>query len=162
MNFVVAGLLLQGHPDAVLNRDELLARLNQKVRSGEVRNADIARLLDLPSSRIPGLLRGERKIYFDEGVRLIEAFELEPSPGAEPLPHAILRLVVAHVAETLGAEASDELTDELAEDLAAFARLAADPQVRESEVAAGTALLAMRLRPRAAPASRSEIDRLPV
>lgn len=162
INSVVARFASVPHPNYVLNRDELLARLNQKVEAKEIRNADIARATGLPSSRIPGLLRGDRRIYFDEAVKLVAAFELEPVLPVSLLPHAIYRLVASHVAECVGAEPDDEMLEELAADLGAFSRFVADPQVRESIDAAETFLRAMRLRPRSAPVGRSKTDRQPV
>lgn len=159
INSVVARFAGEGQALGVLNRTELLALLNEKVEAKKIKNADIARVLGLPSSRIPGLLRGERRIYFDEAVKLVEAFELEPAQLGAFLPHSVYRLVAAHVAECVGAEPGDELLDELAADLGAFSRFAADPQVRESIEQTETFLRAVRMRRQSEPANLSKIDR---
>jgi hypothetical protein len=137
----------------VLDRSELLTRLNEKIDAKQVRNVDVAKALDLPSSRIPELLRGERKLYYDEGVKLIEAFGLEPSPLG-PLPPATVRLVVRHLAEELGVplQEDDPRLREIVADLQAFARFVANPQVRESIAAAEHFFAAMKVR-RPEPAS---------
>jgi predicted XRE-type DNA-binding protein len=141
------------HPKRVLDRSELLARLNAKIDAKQVRNRDVARVLDLPSSRIPELLRGERKLYYDEGAKLIEAFELEPSPLG-PLPPSTVRLVVRYLAEELGVplREDDPHLSEIVADLQAFARFVANPQVRESIEAAEHFFRAMKVR-RQEPAS---------
>lgn len=121
---------------AVLNRDELLARLNAKVEAKEIKNVAIARALGLPDSRIPSLLRGERRLYYDEGVKLAEEFELERE--LSPPPPSIWRLFARHISTKLGLSFSsdDPQIQELASDLAAVARFAHDPQVQGSIEAA--------------------------
>lgn len=148
-------------PVRVLNREQLLTRLKEKVSAGEVRNVDIARALDLPDSRIPALLRGERRLFFDEGVKLVESFGLEP--GLPPLPDVVWRLIARHIASKLdlGVEPDSPQMQELLADLAAFSRFASDPQVRGSLEAAQGFFRAMQLRPRGSPAVLQETDPQP-
>jgi hypothetical protein len=155
---VVDKVALTVQPSEVLNREQLLARLREKVATGEVRNVDIARALDLPDSRIPALLRGERRLFYDEAVRLVEAFALQPV--LPPVPDAVWRLVGRHIASRLGlpVEVDDPQMVELLADLQAFSRFVSDPQVRESIEAAQTFFRAMQLRPRVAPTDQSEND----
>lgn len=145
-DFVVADCLSAVHSGGVLTRDQLLERLNAKVDRKEIRNVDIARALGLPDSRIPALLRGERRIFFDEATRLVQAFELEQDPAAEPLRASILRLAVLHIARRLGLKVEEPALQELAEDLRAFSVFAANPKVRQSVEAAEGFFQALQLR----------------
>lgn len=144
---VVALFARVSHSTAVMDKADLLARLNEKVDTKTVRNRDIASALDLPSSRVPELLRGERKLYYDEGVKLIEAFGLEPARSG-PLHPAIVRLLVRYIAEELGVtfREDDPQFVEIAADVQAFSRFVENPQVRESLEAAEHFFRAMRVR----------------
>lgn len=139
---VVAPDLFPVHAGRVITRDQLLERLNAKVRGGEVRNVDIAHALGLPSSRIPALLRGDRRIYLDEATRLIEAFALEP--GQAPIPHQLLRLLARHLAARVDIPESE--IEELAKDLRAFFAFASNPEVRKTVELAEGFFAALRLR----------------
>jgi len=134
----------------VLDTDELLDRLKEK----GVRNVDIARVLGLPDSRIPGIRRKDRKLTLDEGAKLARAFGLEPSPEAMPLPAPILRLAVRYMAAELGhsPEEDDRQLEELIADIQAFSEFVSDPKVRRSVQAAEGFFQAMRLRRRASDA----------
>jgi hypothetical protein len=126
----------------MLDSDQLLHLLEQK----KVRNIDIARALGLPDSRIPGIRRKDRKLTLDEGAKLVRAFALEQDQGAPPIPPAILRLIVLHIARELGSDPDDNRLEELAQDLRAFSEFVADPKVRRSLNAAEAFFQAMRLR----------------
>jgi hypothetical protein len=129
-------------PGVVLDTDELLGRL--KARG--VRNIEIARVLDLPDSRIPEIRDKRRALKLDEAVKLVRAFALESSQEADPLPTPILRLLVRYIGERLGARAENGRLSELTEDVRAFAEFVADPKVRSNLVAAEAFFQAMRLR----------------
>ena len=135
--------------DGVLDTDQLLAALKEK----KVRNVDIARVLELPDSRVPEIRRKERALKLDEGAKLVRAFGLEPAPDAIPLPLPILRLAVRYMATELGysPEEDDRLLEELLADIQAFAEYVADPKVRRSLEAAEGFFQAMRLRRRSSP-----------
>lgn len=124
----------------MLDLDALLQRLEK------VRNVDIARVLDLPDSRIPDIRRKERALKYEEGVKLIQAFELEQGSVPGALPPAILRLVVLYVAQALGVppERTQANVEGLAEDLRAFSEFALDPKVRSSLDAAEGFFRAMK------------------
>jgi hypothetical protein len=130
---------------AVLDTDELLARLKEK----GIRNVDIARVLGLPDSRIPEIRKKGRKLTLDEGAKLVRAFGLEPSPEAVPLPAPILRLAVRYLATEFGhSQEDEEKLEELIADIQAFSEFVADPKVRRSVEAAEGFFQAMRLRRR--------------
>lgn len=163
-NSVVELRVRGSHSYGVLNRDELLARLNAKVEAKEIRNVDIAKALGLPDSRIPALLRGERRIFYDEAVKLVEKFELEQAPLAQPLPPAVLRLVARHISSALdlSLEPDEPAMQELLADLQAFSRFVADPQVRASIESAEAFFRAMQLRrPTTSPANQPRTDPQP-
>lgn len=74
-----------GHDARMLSHDELLANLRDLRDSGQTTNADLARLLSVPSSRIADIFaidRKPRKITLDEAKKLVEHFGLEPAPDA--------------------------------------------------------------------------------
>lgn len=70
----------------MLSSDQLLARLRSLRDTGETTNADLARLLGLPSSRIPEIFDGKRAIKIDEMKVLVEHFRLEDGISRLPLP----------------------------------------------------------------------------
>lgn len=93
----------------MLGHDELLAEIRRLRDSGATSNAELAKLLNLPSSRIADIFatdRKPRKISLDEAKILVDHFGLEPvsidtlrpppkSPSAEnlmPLLHALIPL----------------------------------------------------------------------
>lgn len=133
----------------VLDTDELLTKLKEK----GVRNVDIARVLDLPDSRVPEIRDKRRALKLDEGAKLVRAFGLEPSPEAVPLPAPILRLAVRYLAAELGRSPDEDQQqlEDLIADIQAFSEFVADPKVRRSIEAAEGFFQAMRLRRRAPP-----------
>ncbi len=64
----------------MLSHDELLTELRRRKDAGELTNADMARVLGLPSSRIADIFatdRPARKITVDEMKILVEHYEIE-------------------------------------------------------------------------------------
>jgi hypothetical protein len=119
----------------VLNKGELLAALEAK----GITNAEIGRVLNLPSSRVSEIMRATpgkdttlkpRELSYDEGVKLARAFLPESAQQAPPLAIGILRLIVLHIARALDCRVPEEQLAELAEDLRAFSEYASDPKVR--------------------------------
>ena len=136
---------------AVFTKSELLAAL---IAQG-VTNAEIGRVLDLPSSRVSEILRAApgkdttlkpRELTYDEGVRLAQAFLPEQDQRAPPLPIAVLRLIVLHIARELGCTVPEEQLVDLAEDLRAFSEYASDPKVRGNAEASEAFFRALQLR----------------
>jgi hypothetical protein len=86
------------HKVRMLGSKELLATLGRLRDEGRTSNADIARLLDLPTSRIAEIFAGSRRVTIDEMKVLVEHFGLEAAslaPSAEnlePLLDALLPL----------------------------------------------------------------------
>lgn len=118
----------------MLNTDQLLEQL----KAMNVRNVDIARVLELPDSRVPEIRDKRRALKLDEAVKLVQAFGLESNESLPQPPVAIFRLVVRHVAARLGVPVNDQALASLAEDLRAFSGFVADPKVRRSvEMAEG-------------------------
>lgn len=133
------------HPARVLDSNQLLARLSD----AGIKNVEIARVLKIPESRVSEMRAGNRRIKLDEAVKLVDAFKLEGETGASPitpLTIPIARLLVLHVAGTLGVDLADDQLADLAADLRAFATFVADPQVRDSVQAADGFLQALRIR----------------
>lgn len=121
----------------MFTKSELLAALEAK----GVSNADMMKVLGMPSSRVSEILRATpgketdlkpRELSYDEGIRLAQAFLPELGQSAAPLPLPILRLIVLHVAKKLGCAIREEQLADLAEDLRAFSEYASDPKVRGS------------------------------
>lgn len=135
----------------MMDTAQLLARLED----ANVKSADMARVLKLPSSRIAEIRGGRRQIKLDEAAKLVKAFGLEDSNSAPitPLTTPIARLLVLHVSHSVGAALNDEQVAELAADLRAFATFVADPHVRDSVQAATGFLQALQLRRKAPRAS---------
>jgi hypothetical protein len=138
----------------VLTTHELLRRLGDR----GIKNADVARALNVTPSRVTEMYKGGRAIKLDEAAKLVQAFGLEeePSPRVAPVPPQIAQLIVQYVAAELGVdlEQNAALIAELSEDVRAFAEFVTDPRVRESIDAATAFFQAMRLR-RPAPATTS-------
>jgi hypothetical protein len=130
----------------VLTTKELLARLREK----KVKNADIARALNVTPSRVTEMFDGTRALKLDEAVKLSEAFDLEPEPSPQvpALPGPVSQLIVQHIARELGRPLAQDAPQlrELSEDLRAFSEFVTDPKVRESIDLAMAFFQAMRLR----------------
>jgi transcriptional regulator with XRE-family HTH domain len=146
-NSVIYGIGSLRQPKRVLTTGELIARLDEK----RVKNADIARALNVSPSRVTDIKKGERRLQLDEAAKLVVAFGLESPPSPErvvPLSARVTRLLVEYVALELGCdpETNQGRIDELTKDVRAFAAHVADPQVRDSEALAETFFQALRLR----------------
>jgi hypothetical protein len=76
---VVDGFAAFRHATAMLGTQQLLATLEAR----GVSQAEMARVLNLPSSRISEMYAGKRQIKLDEAKRLVEAFDLD---DANPMP----------------------------------------------------------------------------
>lgn len=115
-----------GHCAPVLGASELLSLLRER----GVSNADIARTLGLPSSRVSEMYAGKRRLQLDEAKRLVEEYKIEET--INPLNGPIARLLVLHAAARLGARVhpEDPEVEELAQDFQALSRFAANPKVR--------------------------------
>jgi transcriptional regulator with XRE-family HTH domain len=134
-------------PNIVFTTGELLARLDER----GVKNAAIARALNVSPSRVTEIKKGERRLQLDEAAKLVVAFELEspPSPArVVPLSGRVTRLLVEYVALELGCDPvlNQARIDELTKDVRAFAAHVADPKARDSEELAETFFQALRLR----------------
>lgn len=96
--FVADALHSTRHYPRVLDSKGLLAELERLRSEGVTTNADLARLLKLPTSRIPEIFDGRRKIKIDEMKVIVEHFGLEQQPAApsadtlEPILDALLPL----------------------------------------------------------------------
>lgn len=86
--FVADVLRSVRHHGRVLDSKGLLAELERLKDTGRTTNADLGRLLKLPSSRIAEIFEGKRRVTIDEMKVLVEHFGLEaaaPAPSAETL-----------------------------------------------------------------------------
>jgi antitoxin component HigA of HigAB toxin-antitoxin module len=127
----------------MIGANELLTIL----RDRGVKNADIATLLELPSSRVAELYSGRRRLRLDEAKKLVEHYRIEER--ISPLTVPIARQLVLYAADQMGLPLApdDPRTDELARDFRAFSIFATDPRVRESEEAAAAFFQGLRLAP---------------
>jgi hypothetical protein len=141
-NTVVAHRYESVHNLGVLDTDNLLRLLDER----GIKNVQIARALGLPDSRVPEIKSRKRALKLDEAVKLVRAFQLEEGHEVPPLPVPIVRLLVRHVAERLRARASEELLEDVSQDIRAFGVFAADRRVRQSLEAAEGFLQALRYR----------------
>lgn len=81
----------------MLDSQGLIAELSRLRDQGVVKNADLQRLLKLPSSRVAEIFTGKRAIKIDEMKVLVERYGLEPggaqtfnADALEPLLDALL------------------------------------------------------------------------
>jgi hypothetical protein len=132
------------HPRVMLTTEELLGALKAK----GVRNIEIARVLNLPDSRVPEIRDRRRALKLDEAAKLVQAFELEPVRPASPLSPRVIRLLVQYVAMALGVprDRVEARLGELTEDLRAFSEFVGDPKVRHLPEAAEGFFRALVLR----------------
>ena len=126
----------------MLDTDALLALLDER----KIRNADIARALGLPDSRIPEIKTKRRALKLDEAAKLVRAFELEEGREVKPLPAPVTRLLVRYLADQLGVHPDEARIASLSEDMRAFASFVSDRQVRQSIDAAEGFFRALRFR----------------
>ena len=106
-------------------------RLLAKLKEVGAKKADMARVLDLPSSRIAEMRGGKRTIRLDEAAKLVAHYKLDETPTVSPLTTPVARLVVRHLARSLNTEVDDNEVTKLAEGLRAFSVFAANPRVRD-------------------------------
>lgn len=139
----VENYCVQHHGLGMLNTRALLDRL----KASGARNVDIAKALSLPTSRIPEIYSGKRALKLDEGVALIERFDLGDEPQLDPLSLPVARLLALYVADSFGLrlDPADDRVEEVARDVTAFAKFAADPHVRNNEDRLGGMLDGVRL-----------------
>ena len=107
----------------IVNTRQLLDELEER----GVRNVDIAHALKLSQTRASEIRKGDRRLMFDEGMRLIEEFGLQEKSGQ--ISSQVAVLAVAHIAGTLGMEIDGTRLSDLAGDLQALIAFAADPRV---------------------------------
>lgn len=136
--FVLAGLQLGAHNAPVLTQSEILNRIADRPR------AEIARVLDIPATRVTEMYGGRRQLKLDEARKLIDHYELVETPLG--LNGLVARLAVLYVAQQLGVDVdrSDPRLAETALDLQALAEFAARPEVQESVEAQLSGFLAGR------------------
>lgn len=89
-----------GHDATVLSHAEFLGRLEAMKVAGETRNADLARVLNLPTSRIAECFSGSRLFRVDEMKAIIDHYRLGEASNIsaetlEPLLDAIVPLAPA-------------------------------------------------------------------
>src|SRR4051812_29568333 len=82
-NCVADRPLTPRHVPAMLGSTDLLAALRRLRSDGKTTNADVGRLLSLPSPRVAEIFDGSRAVKIDEMKVLVEHFNLEgPRPPA--------------------------------------------------------------------------------
>lgn len=96
--FVADELHFTRHYPRVLDSKGLLAELERLKDAGVTTNADLARLLKLPTPRIAEMFVGKRRITIDEMKKIVERYGLEHGTAApsaetlEPILDALLPL----------------------------------------------------------------------
>lgn len=136
----VENYALIGDVGGVLDTEQLLNRLKEV----GARNVDMARVLGLPDSRIAEIKGKRRALKLDEAAKLVRHYKLDEP--ANPLTTPVARLIVQHLARSLGNDVADSELEELAEDLRAFSAFASDPRVRSSSEAAETFFRSLEIR----------------
>jgi transcriptional regulator with XRE-family HTH domain len=145
--FGIARQLNYRHLPDMIGSGELLARLKE----AGARPTEIAKAMGVAPSRVTELYNGTRQLKLDEAVKLVDAFKLDESPARlNPVSTPIARLIVLHLAHSLGSEVGDSEVTELAEDLRAFSAFATNPRMRESLDAVEAFFESLRLRRQAA------------
>ena len=76
------------HGPRVLSSADLLAEMRRLRDAGRTTNAELARLLGLPSARIAEIFDEKRRVTIDEMKLIVEHFELGAPPSPTPLPSA--------------------------------------------------------------------------
>lgn len=115
--FGAAPSCIKRHTKAMFGHEELRLTLSRLKEEGRATNAEISRVLGLPSSRVAEIFDGSRQIKLDEAKTLVEHYHLEQNApqitGAtiEPLLDAVLPLAPT-------GKASDQSRRALAEALA--------------------------------------------
>jgi hypothetical protein len=70
------------HEVRVIGHKELLDWLKSEREAGRLKNADLQRLLNLPSSRVAEIFSGGRQIQLDEARLIVDHYQLESSVAA--------------------------------------------------------------------------------
>jgi transcriptional regulator with XRE-family HTH domain len=106
----------------MLGTEQLLRALENR----GISQAEMARVLGLPSSRISEMYAGRRQVKLDEAKRLVEAFDLDDTEPVPPISEQTARLLILHVANQLRVPTPlpDDVLRELALDFQAFSRFA--------------------------------------
>jgi transcriptional regulator with XRE-family HTH domain len=112
------------HRMAVIDSGTLLQRLSE----AGITQIQIARTLNVDPSQISQLYRGKRQIKLDEAKKLVERFAIATDDTVPPISEQTARLLILHVANTLGQPLSpdDQRVQELTLDFQAFSKFARD------------------------------------
>ncbi len=113
------------------------------LRERGVKQEEIARVLGIAQANVSKLYNSvsktgkPRKLSYDEGVALINAFGLDPqndSAPIEPMSVPVARLAVQYVAQQLGVriDPDDQRVEDLARDIQAYSELAAASQIGDN------------------------------
>lgn len=102
------------------------SQLLDALESRGISQAEMARVLGLPSSRISEMYAGKRQVKLDEAKKLVDAFGLSDAENVPPISAQTARLLILHVANRLRVPLPlpDEIVQELALDFQAFSRFA--------------------------------------
>jgi hypothetical protein len=118
------------------------------IAEGKLEKQEIARVLKLSPQRMAPLLSGKRKLSHDEACVLVEKYGFEdPSALIESIvTKPILALAVQYVLQELapGGSPDPDHIEDIVQDVEAFLRYAADPQVRDNIEMAGAFFLARK------------------
>lgn len=135
----------------MLGHDELLTEMRRLRDAGETSNAEIGRLLGLPSSRIAEIFATEgktRRISLDEAKVLVDHFGLETPRQSAPSADALRQLLEAVVPLVPAGRATEQSLKALSEAIAYGLGLLGDLSTRSSpdalDVAARAAVARFR------------------
>jgi hypothetical protein len=134
----------------MLSHAALLDEIRRLRDEGGTSNAELARLLDLPTSRIADIFatdRKPRKITLDEAKTLVEHFKLDKRPQAGLPNSAVLTATFVVMLDHLGLDPNEgALAQKLAERLPATLRrmqVAAEDRELDDETIPGEAAPAL-------------------
>jgi hypothetical protein len=110
----------------MLSTETILAALEER----GIKNKDIERVTGLGPVEVSRLRTGKRRLLFDEGAALMQAFDLL-TPTSAPAPD-VLQMLVKHLAAALRSGASDEIVRDAAVELGAALTFLQTSELRNS------------------------------
>lgn len=114
-NCVAENYTAMRHEGRVIGHGDLLSWLIAEREAKRLTNADLQRLLKLPSSRVSDIFSGERQIKLDEAKAIVEHYKLDRAPEAATISADALAPILAAVVPLAP---QGELTDRFASILA--------------------------------------------
>lgn len=130
--FVADDFVAARHSVGVLSHRELVDSLQRLKDEGKATNAEIGRLLDVPSSRVAEIFTGKRSVKVDEMKALVDHYDLE-GKGPTAISEELLTPIVWEIVERARREALPPSPRPLAAALARYIQqIGARPAIHAS------------------------------